>query len=210
MWGRNKEMGADFARLYNLTDGVFSIVLTLLTLNIKIPDLPDRATDLEIWRSLNLDVHDLVGYALSYLVVGIYWTVHHRMFRHIVRYDRRLIWRNLVFLFLLSLLPFTTTLSTSNGLTRLPWVLYAANIALVGTSLAMLWRYATIADHVDKRVSQKVRESYLEGASVGPVVFLLSMVVALFHLEAARYVPLLLIPYGYFRRNATDSEPIFP
>ncbi|RYG39350.1 DUF1211 domain-containing protein [bacterium] len=206
MWGRYREMGTDFVRLYALTDGVFAIVLTLLTFNIKIPPLPRDATDLQVWNSLGLDFRDVIGYALSYLVVGIFWTVHHRMFRHVVRHDRRLVWRNLAFLFFLSLLPFTTTLSTATATARLPWVLYAGNITLVGTSLAMLWRYALRADHISPDLDEKTRKNYFEGAASSPIIFLLSMIVAIWDLEIARLVPLLLIPYGLLRQKSEELQ----
>ncbi|CAN5618297.1 hypothetical protein BH11ARM2_BH11ARM2_26040 [soil metagenome] len=205
MWGRYREMGTDFGRLFGLTDGVFAIVLTILTLNINVPQLSAKATDADVLSKLTVDGHALLGYVVSYFVVGIYWAVHHHMFRMIVRYDRRLLWRNLVFLFLLTLLPFTTSLSTGNSSAKLPWALYCANVVLLGTSLYFMWHYVCRYGHLAKNVSLQRQRSFHIRTSLAPVVFMLSMVVTVFDVHIARLLPLTLLLLGRVGQDIEDT-----
>lgn len=206
MWGRHKEIGTNFSRIFSLSDGVFAIVLTLLTLSIDVPKLSPDAGDLQVWKALKLDGHALVGYALSYFVVGVYWTVHHRMFLMIVRHDRRLVWRNLYFLFVLSLLPFTTSLSTGNSSSRLAWALYAANVVLIGTNIYFIWLYVCRHGHVDESVSVRKRHVFLMRSLMTPAVFMASMVVSVVDVNVARFVPLALFFLSRYGRDVDNEE----
>lgn len=99
-------------RLAALSDGVIAIVMTLLVLSIEVPKGHDfsRAGLAPFLEAL---AHDVVIYAVSFLVVGGYW-VHHHSLLHFARYsDRGLVWLHLLFLVLVSLVPFTTQLKAA-------------------------------------------------------------------------------------------------
>src|SRR5438045_8938069 len=98
--------GFEKNRIEALIDGIFAVALTLLVLDIKLPENVAYPTNEALWsRLVELQRHFAI-YAISFIVIGIYWVAHHVQF-HYVRYtDRRLIWINLLFLLLLSFLPF--------------------------------------------------------------------------------------------------------
>src|SRR5207248_11383226 len=93
----------------------------------------------------------VLSFVISFLVVGLYWIAHHRIFGYIKRYDPPLIWINLVFLMFIAFLPFPSLLVGSHlGEVSVPKaaqisvaVLYSAVLALIGILQLLLWVYAT-------------------------------------------------------------------
>ncbi|AHG00105.1 hypothetical protein HALLA_16165 [Halostagnicola larsenii XH-48] len=194
-------------RIEALSDGVFAIVLTLLVLQFTVPDVPANRAGTELAGALADQLALLFSYLLSFFVVGIYWIVHHNLFRQIDRHDRLLLYLNLVFLLAVSFLPFPTELLGVYS-TRLTWTLYALNVSLVGLVLTTLWWYADrrgfTIDAIDERTGALIT---LRGL-IPPAVFLLSIGVAAVNLSVAFYVPFLILPLqAFWVRRYQSSEP---
>src|SRR5258706_2511001 len=98
------------ARLEPFSDGVFSIAITLLILEIKVPSTAEIAGSGGLWTALAGRWPSYVGYLLSFLIIGIMWANHHALFAYIRRVDRRFIFANLLLLLTLGFLPFPTAL----------------------------------------------------------------------------------------------------
>ncbi len=177
-------------RLITLSDGVIAIVITLLVLDLTVPPgepetiLADLL--LERW-------HEYVGFALSFLVVGLYWVLHRRTFVHIAVHDRGVVWLNLVFLLFVAFVPFATSVFTDYP-NQVGITFYAGVLALTGFSLAFVWIYAArrslVADGVTSRAVQLQTARYL----ASPAVFLASIVLATFDPTLAVASWLLLFP----------------
>ena len=130
-------------RLEALTDGVFAIVMTLLVLELSIPEIAQSSLDTELPRRLLELWPKLYSYVLSFLVLGILWTLHHRSFHSIKRSDNALVWLNIVFLMFVALIPFSTSLLGNYGTEQLSIVIYAINILLALAMRLIIWTYAT-------------------------------------------------------------------
>jgi uncharacterized membrane protein len=104
---RRREAGRELDRIVFFSDAVFAIAIIILVLDIRVPDglssteLPDQV--------LNLGPKYL-SFLISFLVLAIYWQAHHRVFRPITGYDRRLVWLNFLFLMAVDFWPFPTSL----------------------------------------------------------------------------------------------------
>ena len=90
-------------RLILFSDAVFAIAITLLVIEIRIPDkhemqLHDGVSDKALLHALGLLVPKFLGFLVSFMLIGLYWTIHHRMFGFVTGYDRKLLFLNLVFL----------------------------------------------------------------------------------------------------------------
>ena len=114
-------------RLEAFSDGVFAIVITLLILNVKLPEvdynhLPDGLA--EMLSSVGM-------YALSFLLIGMYWVFHHHSFSFIAEVDGVLLWLNIIFLLFLSFLPFPTSLLGKYPMKSLPIIVYGVNLILL-------------------------------------------------------------------------------
>lgn len=108
-------------RLEAFSDGVIAIIITIMVLEMKVPD---EAT----WEALARLRPVFVSYVLSFLYVGIYWNNHHHLLRATSSISSGTMWVNLHLLFWLSLMPFTTGWMGENNFARLPTILYGINL----------------------------------------------------------------------------------
>ena len=129
-------------RILFFSDAVMAIAITLLALDLKIPE-PDAAGADQLAGRLLQIAPQLLIFLLSFALSGFYWAAHHRYFRFIQRYDSRLIALNLVFLFFVVCIPFVASLIGRYGSVPLAVVVYSVTIAALGLSLAAIWSYAT-------------------------------------------------------------------
>src|ERR1700758_1435032 len=113
------------ARLEAFTDGVVAIIITIMVLEIHVPQGSDLA-------SLKADVPVLLAYLLSYVNVGIFWNNHHHMLQATERVDGKVLWANLGLLFWLSLVPFVIRWIDETGFTALPTAAYGIVLACAG------------------------------------------------------------------------------
>ena len=100
-------------RLEAFTDGVVAIIITIMVLEIHVPQGADLA-------ALKADVPVLLAYVLSYVNVGIFWNNHHHMLHVTERVNGKVLWANLALLFWLSLVPFVIRWINDTGFTALP------------------------------------------------------------------------------------------
>ena len=187
------EAGQDRDRILNLSDGVFAIAITILVLDIRVPDIPSNVVARELpGRILELGPK-VLSYVISFLVLAVYWQAYHRAFRPIRGYDRTLVWLNFLFLMAVAFLPFPTSLLGEYSEEQISVVIYAVNVAVASLLLVAISWYATsgrrlVAPNLDDEVERIQR---LQGLAV-PVVFLLSIGVSFFSPVAAMYSWLLL------------------
>src|SRR5690349_5303282 len=81
-------------RFVLFSDAVFAIAITLLVIEIKIPELhsdTEPLTDSALLHSLGQLIPKFIGFIISFLLIGLYWTIHHRMFGYVTSYDRKLL-----------------------------------------------------------------------------------------------------------------------
>src|SRR5262245_21540132 len=96
-------------RLILFSDAVFAIAITLLVIEIKIPEVErDQLSDNALLGALGHLIPKFIGFIVSFLLIGLYWSVHHRMFGFVTNYDAKLRFLNLLFLFFVVLMPFST------------------------------------------------------------------------------------------------------
>ena len=85
-------------RLILFSDAVFAIAITLLVIEIKVPEL--HGEDVSEQALLHGMVHlipKFIGFFISFILIGLYWTIHHRMFGYVTDYTPKLLWLNLAF-----------------------------------------------------------------------------------------------------------------
>jgi uncharacterized membrane protein len=129
-------------RLIFFSDAVMAIAITLLALDVRLPDV-QGLTAAQLPRTLADMGPQFLAFGLSFFMIGSFWGAHHRIFLYIKHYDRGLLWLNLLFLFLVTAMPFVTSvLARFNG-TLQAVLVYAAVVAAIGLVRAGMWRYAT-------------------------------------------------------------------
>ena len=128
----------EVARIAAFSDGVFAIAVTLLALQLRVP-FGERV---DVWAALRDLWPSFVSFAISFVVIGGYWIAHHRLFSLIERYDRRLLWLNLLSLFFIVLMPFTTSLIGVHGGSDVSVIVYALSVAAAGFANTAMAAYA--------------------------------------------------------------------
>ena len=130
----------EVARIAAFSDGVFAIAITLLALQLEIP----KGDAVDVWHEVVSLHSSFIAFAISFGVIGAYWIAHHRLFAFIERYDRRLLWLNLLSLFFIVLMPFTTSLVGEHGDRSVSVVIYALSIAAAGLANTGMAAYALL------------------------------------------------------------------
>jgi uncharacterized membrane protein len=188
---KREEHEIEFSRIVAFSDGVFAIAITLLVLELK---LPEDVKSGELWHALWNQHEQLLSYAISFAVIGRFWVIHHGFFSEVKAFDGRLMALNMFYLCWIVLIPFSSQVLGDFGGQLPAVVVYAANlIGVVAVGQWMRWdaRQAglTTAD------AETAREDLISSVFIIGV-FLISIVVALFDASIAPYIWLLLFVEG--------------
>jgi uncharacterized membrane protein len=139
----NRIAGQSVERLAALSDGIFAVAMTLLVLDLKLPATAAVHGEAELWHALTLIGPRVVMYMMSFLTLGIFWIGQQTQLHYLERSDRSLSWIHLIFLFAVSITPFSTMLLAEFTAYRLALVIYWLNILLLGTTLYFAWECAS-------------------------------------------------------------------
>jgi uncharacterized membrane protein len=146
-------------RLAALSDGLFAVAMTLLVLDLKVPVAQGIESDQALLGALWQLAPRLVVYLMSFLTLGIFWVGQQAQLSHFARSDRHLTWIHLVFLFSVSLMPFSTSLMAEFITLRTALLLYWLNILALGAVLYGSWRYAMRAGLVEAGLAALIERS---------------------------------------------------
>ena len=120
-------------RLSAFSDGVFAVLITVLVLELRPPEIPTFKALLLLWPTW-------LSYAVSYLFIAIVWTNHHYLLRYATEGTPRLLWFNFAHLFSISLLPLSTAWMAVSKLAPQPVAFYAVVFFLVNATYICLIR----------------------------------------------------------------------
>ncbi|KRC64513.1 hypothetical protein ASE12_06870 [Aeromicrobium sp. Root236] len=196
-------------RVEFFSDAVFAIAMTLLVLNIRLPDVEPS----EVGAALRDLTPELFAYALSFIVIAAAWIGHHRRFEIIDGVDSGLIRLNLALLFVIAFLPFPTSVLSEYGSTVPAVVLYASTVTAMGLVQLATWMYVCRRGRLNVTVDRGAYRFGVLTIAVDPAVFALSIGIALLGWpEAAMYSWLLLIPVSALARRwqpgGADLTPV--
>lgn len=186
--------GRGLGRILALSDGVFAIALTLLVLNIEVPEIPEDLVAEELPGEL-LDLWPkFLSYLLSFVVILFYWMAHHSIFGVIRDSDKVLMWLNSLFLLCVAFLPFPTALLGEYGDQQLVVVIYAGSLAITRLLLSSVWWYVSGRPHLANiDVDPSTMRAFSIRAWAIPLIFLVSIAISFFSVTAAVYSWLLLV-----------------
>lgn len=187
----------DVSRIVFFNDAIFAIAMTVLVFGFRVPEGLGGEAEPDLVKILRGQLDDFLGYFLSFAVLAFYWIAHHRLFDHVKRADRWLLYLNLIFLAFVALLPYPSELLQHYGDTRAATIFWSATIALAGASFTALVVHAARGHLVDPPFERAYRQhAVLRHASV-PVFFAASIPVAFLSVAAAKFV-WLLVPVSHF------------
>ncbi len=178
------------------SDGVFAIAITLLVIEIKVPVLLAH-TDHELAEHLSEIALKFLSFLISFGIIGHYWSVHLKIIGYLKNATQSVIWLNLLFLFSIVLLPFSSGLLGEYGSQtqmHIPYSIYVANILFTSFTNWMLWKYVSnpkrqLLTHIISK--SRVRLGVYRTLTV-PGVFLISLFISFIFPVTGRFIPLLI------------------
>jgi len=182
-------------RIGTFSDSVFAVAITLLVLNIHVPSISLHLTNRTLASKLSALWPNYEAFVLSFAIIGIYWILHHLMFRYVERYNGWFLWLNLFFLMCIVFMPFTASLISEYGDTAIATIVYAANLAVASLLMAVIWWYSNGKGQLMiKGFDIELGKHAVLANLCTVLVFLASMPIALANARIAKYFWLLLIP----------------
>lgn len=192
-------------RLEAFTDGVLAIVATLLILNIEVPEnIPIdelRGKLFDMWPHY-------ISYILSFIIVGMYWYIHHVIMKLITRVDSVTLWLNLLFLMVIAYIPFPTELMSEYRHELLSVQFFGISQVLTGFLIASLWIYTVV---IKKNVIKEMTGSSINMITIAvvmpPIINLVALLAAFFNVFFS-IVLFFIAPVLYivFTRNSSFPE----
>jgi len=193
-------------RLISFSDGVFAIAVTLLVFNLKVPHIPANLVHQQLPSAILGMVPNFSTYIISFLLVAIYWTFHHRLMNLVERIDTPFLWMNIYYLLVISFIPFPSALFGSYSHDTFSFVFYICCMIAVNLISMIMVAYASYKSRLIKKDLPLVIVKYLFFRLFAAIiVFILAIPIAFFQLRWALYYLFILFPVNaalkaYFKR----------
>jgi uncharacterized membrane protein len=192
-------------RLSAFSDGVFAITITLLVLEIKVPEIPHELVASELIPALKHLAPFMMSHVISFFVLGIFWVAHHNMFAHIKKHDHILLWLNLLFLLCVASIPFPTGLLGTYPNQAISVMIYSAILAITGASLDVIWWYATTYNLVDEETDADFVSFVHRHIWKAPIFYGLAFLISFLNLALAKLI-LVGVTIFYIIPNALERK----
>jgi len=198
-------------RIETLSDGIFAIVMTLLILELHVPNLPTNAPNVEVAPALIALWPKFLSYIVAFVSLGFFWVGHHIMYHGIRRADRTLLWLNIFFFMFVSLLPFSTSVLNAFSQAFVAPLFFGTNLAIIGWLLFFQWTYAkSQPDMFAEFVSAEYRETVTLRMLLVPAATTLTAFICFWSVEISLAIYLLLLPLyvlpGHFGITKSRAE----
>lgn len=202
------------SRVETFSDGVIAIIITIMVLALKLPDVKKENTAWELKNYLSDILPYFSGYAFSFLMIGIFWTNHHHMFHLLEKTDEPLLWQNLFHLFWMSLIPFATAMIGANPHLPVSAALYGFVMLMATLSLAIMRSYV-VRKKLVHTVQNKVLTKKLNLISIrartksyiGTLIYLISIPLAYVSVYLS-YVCFIIPVIIFFIPDGIDDEDL--
>ena len=201
------DRGLGKQRIEALSDAIFAFAMTLLVLDVKVPHVPDGVmtqealarTLLELWPKF-------LSFAMSFVILSLFWIAHHGYSHFLKRTDRPFLWINLLFLMVVVFVPFSTDLLGDYHELRLAALVYGCNILGLGLTLYWQWAYAThghrlVGSNIEPELVRHGKRRILLGIMTIGMAMLLSLVN-----PAYSFMVYVLFPVAYLRPSHIDRH----
>lgn len=185
-------------RMDQFSDGVFSIAITLLAIELSVPPLGGTVNRNILTEIINY-IPTIAPFILSFFTIAIFWVNHQQLTKSIEVVGKRIIWSNIVFLFFLTLLPFATSVVTENQNHATGIMIYSFILFLASFSFSLVV-YFTHRKSDNKKI-------VIGRSIIGPAVYFLAIITSVFYIEIAQFL-LVIPPLFYFLPRTKDETRI--
>jgi uncharacterized membrane protein len=206
------EMKIGTTRLESFSDGVISIIITIMVLTIKIPDVTKSSSAWVFRHELEHLLPYIISYAFSFMMIGIFWINHHHMFHLLEKTDESLLVQNLFFLFFMSLIPLGTAMVSANPKLPESASVYGGIMLLTTISFAIMrmhtLRKNLVHKDADKKITNTIRWISVKAKTksiVGSIAYLCAVPLAFVNVYLTYFI-FLIPPIIFFIPDGIDDE----
>ncbi|HWJ90432.1 MAG TPA: TMEM175 family protein [Flavisolibacter sp.] len=199
-------------RVETFSDGVIAIIITIMVLSLKLPDINHPDSAWTVRHQLYRLIPYFVTYVFSFLMIGIFWVNHHHMFHMLDKTDERLLLLNLLFMFWMSLIPLSTAMMGANPRVPDSVALYGFIMLMTTMSFAIMRTYTLKKNLVHKdenqEIASKIRWVSLKARTktyIGTAAYLCAVPLAYVNVYIA-YFFFLVAPVIFFIPDGIDDE----
>jgi len=204
-------------RIEFLTDGIFAVVMTLLVLDISVPQISSHyaignvAAGTELAKRLFDLWPKMLSFGISFVILAIYWVAHHRQYHYIKHSNRALIWINMMFLMAICLIPFSTSLLGEYRELEMSILVYGGNSIVIASLLYAQWRYVTTSHHgrlLDENLDPISKTTLSRRTLLGIIVYLIATGFSFVYTQLSPF-PFVLVLIHAFLPNKTIQRITF-
>jgi uncharacterized membrane protein len=168
-----KEKNLSLERMVFFCDAVVAIAITLLALDLRIEK---KATEHLLFSDITDQWPKFASFLLSFLIIAVFWKVHHQFFYYIRKIDQRMLWYNIGWLFFIVLLPFSATLVSSWPYDRPAILVYSINVLFITIFQNNIWDHVAIRkDYLDEGTDEETIRANSLGCNVAMANALLAI-----------------------------------
>lgn len=199
-------------RVETFSDGVIAIIITIMVLQLKLPNLDKGGSTVQVINHLKALGPYLFTYAFSFMMIGIFWTNHHHMFHLLEKTDEQLLWQNFLFLFLLSLIPLATAIVGASPFITIAPVVYGIVMLATTLSFVIMRNYSHRKKLIHQDKNQLLNEQIIKvshrariKAIIGACIYLISIPLAYINVYLS-YACFIIPPIIFFIPEGIDNE----
>ncbi len=183
-------------RLQSLMDGIFAFAMTLLVLNLILPDPANLPEETRLHQMLQGEIQAFYNYALSFLLLAIFWTIHSQQLHILEKTNFPHLWLNMIILMFIVLVPFSASIMNDYSDDTLANLAFALNMFIIGVLYYFNWHYAIgkhklIGKGVDAERVKVARRRSLLTPFVSAIAIVLAFVAPSFAALSYLLIPLL-------------------
>lgn len=201
-------------RVETFSDGVMAIVITIMVLELKIPEFAEEGNADTTRHHLLEILPYFITYTFSFLMIGIFWVNHHHMFHLLEHTDEPLLIQNLFFLFWMSLIPFSTAFVGADPLIPEGVAVYGFIMLMSTLSFSIMRTYSIrkklVHKDQDRKTTAKIYRVSLKGRTksyIGTIAYLLSVPLAFVNVYFA-FACFIMTPLLFFIPDGIDDEEL--
>lgn len=187
----------DKSRIIGFSDAIFSIAMTLLILEIAVPNF-ESVNNYGTWEILQARIPSFIGLVVSFLVTAIYWVAHLRLMKYVTEVDSKLLWLNIFLLLFVVLLPFSTAFYVGSFFLTGPYVFYCFNLAVIGIFNYMMIRYVIKKEKGETGLTGVLAKWHKARALNGILIWIISGILAFIFPIFSRFVFVFLFVIIFF------------
>ena len=198
------KLGMASGRLEALGDGIFSVAMTILVIEINLPSVIGNS-----WSDFRLALHQswygLLCYMISFIVLGIMWFGHRMMFEYIGKTNRYFIFLGVLFYMIVCLVPFSTRFLAKNTLQWYAIMTYAINLSLCNLTLYAQWRYGINRETLlHREIPLEVKKEATFLFLLSPIVYAIAIIISFFY-PAVSIIIFVITPLVYLVPSKLDK-----